>query len=34
MILAIATRMEHESSEKPFDDRLYITSYFKKTASK
>ena len=30
MILAIATRMEHESSEKPFDDRLYITSYFKK----
>ena len=25
MILAIATRMEHESSEKPFDDRLYLS---------
>ena len=30
MILAIATRIEHVPEEKPFDDRFYLTAYFKK----
>ena len=30
MILAIATRAENIPEEKPFDDRFYLTAYFKK----
>ena len=30
MILAIATRTENIPEEKPFDDRFYLTAYFKK----
>ena len=30
MIMAIATRAENIPEEKPFDDRFYLTAYFKK----